>query len=910
MSYKFKAFLLTFILFLSMNGAVYYVTKLNEQERINTTLESHIDKLKTHYEIVLEHQKVIANAIHKTTILQKEEVVKIFSEAWNGSDEKKNALREKLYSLLKTKYDIMRTKGVLQYHFVFPDNRVFLRMHKPSRYGDDLSLVRLDFKETNEKKEILRGLSPGKTAHAFRNIYPIYDKEKRYIGALDVAFPSEVLQDSLTSISKIHTHFIIDKSIFDFKSWTREDRELKYQPSAEDSKYFLTMTKEHDKKKCITILNDKLKLKKELIRKSILKDKEFSFYFMDENVAKVTSFLPIKHNVKKETIAWLVTYEQDDFIANTLDNTLYIRVASSLIFLLLSYFLYRVINQKETLNLEVDLKTKELQQFNENLEKRVQSEVDKNMQSQLSHSNEISAHLDKERYLRTIMSTVSDVNQYLITQNSLEDLLQITCERMAKQHYYEFCYIGLLENSTLSHNYFSQEGTFSQELMNQIEELSDDQFSKCPVKSSIDKNHEIIINDVTTYDIDESYRIWAKRSNFTSFVSFPLKKDSFSEALGVIVVFSSRKDGFEIEEISMLEELSGDIGFAINSFGQNEEIAKLHTIMMQNYEETILGFVKMIEQRDPYTAGHTTRVAKYSKLIAQEMRYDQEEIDKLYKASILHDIGKISTPDSILLKPSHLNSLEYELIKEHVSVGYEMLKSIEFYKDLADIMHFHHEHYDGTGYPLGLKGDAIPELSAIMSVADAFDAMTSTRIYKKCKSVEDALKELVELKGSQFHPKIVDVANVVLKNVEADFLIDQNPKTAIEIERLAYFYKDLQSGLYNENYLRVILNQKEYKDSYEEFIVLKIRKYANYQVLESILKVLSSKLLQRVDNIISFRYEKENIVLLLKKREELASLIESIKRENGLEGVEVEFSTQEIEIDTIDVKNLSELIKL
>ncbi|MEA3290012.1 MAG: HD domain-containing protein [Campylobacterota bacterium] len=910
MSHKLKALLLVSFLFIGMNAIVYITTQINQEERIKITMDSHLDKLKTHYEIVLEHQKLIANAIYKTTIIQ-EDVVDIFSKAWKTSDEKERAvLREQLYNLLKTKYDIMKTKGVLQYHFVFPDNKVFLRMHKPSKYNDDLGSIRFDFKNTNEIKKINRGLSPGRTAHAFRNIYPVYDKDKNYIGALDVAFPSEVLQDSLTSISKIHTHFIISKHVFDFKSWNRDDMVLKYQPSAECNDYFLTMTKEHTANICINKLGDKLKKKRDDIRRNILRDKPFSFYYSDEKSVVVASFLPIKHNITSQTIAWLVTYENDEFISKTLQSGFYIRLISFFIFLLLAYFIYKIINQKEILNIEVDNKTKELKEFNQNLEQKVKDEVAKNMENELEYSKKIESHLDKERYLRTIMSTVSDINQYLITQESLEELLQITCERFVKQHHYQFCYIGLLEKGSLVKNYFSKDNSFAKEFMSIVDSSSKDKFSNCPVKNSIEKNHEVIINDVVTYDIDDSYRDWAKSGDFTSLVSFPLKKDSSSEVFGVIVVFSTRKEGFEIEEISMLEELSGDIGFAVNSFRQRDEIVNLHNKMMQNYEETILGFVKMIEQRDPYTAGHTARVANYSKMIAIEMGYEQDDIDKLYKASILHDIGKISTPDSVLLKPSRLNALEYELIQEHVSVGYEMLKSIEFYKDLADVMHYHHEHYDGTGYPLGLKGEDIPPLSAIMAVADAFDAMTSTRIYKKRKNVDEAIDELISLKGTQFSPKVVDSAAIVLKDVQNDITINQDPKTDIEVERLAYFYKDSLTGLYNENYLALLLNQKDYKQEHRYCVFLQIKAYKDHQVLSVVMKAISLELLDRSHEIISFRYGDDNIVLFGQNSEDMIQLIEVFKKSKIVDENKIIISSKTIDTQNDDINSLSELLNL
>lgn len=141
----------------------------------------------------------------------------------------------------------------------------------------------------------------------------------------------------------------------------------------------------------------------------------------------------------------------------------------------------------------------------------------------------------------------------------------------------------------------------------------------------------------------------------------------------------------------------------------------------------IFSLVNIIEKRDSYTAGHTQRVAQYSVLIAREMGLNEDRIDDMYRACMLHDIGKISTPDSILLKLGKLSELEYEIIKEHVVVSYELLREVDIYKDIAEIIRHHNEHYDGSGYPQGLKGDEIPMMSQIMTLADSFDAMTTKK---------------------------------------------------------------------------------------------------------------------------------------------------------------------------------------
>lgn len=275
-------------------------------------------------------------------------------------------------------------------------------------------------------------------------------------------------------------------------------------------------------------------------------------------------------------------------------------------------------------------------------------------------------------------------------------------------------------------------------------------------------------------------------------VSIPLKR-YYSEALSHALL-----DATVIGIIYIL-------GLAVILYGRKKSKELLES-KIKDYEQHIFSLVNIIEKRDSYTAGHTQRVARYAKLIAEEMGFNQETVDDLYRACMLHDIGKISTPDSILLKPGKLTDIEYEIIKEHVVVSYELLMKVDIYKDIAEIVRHHHERYDGSGYPQGLKGDEIPILSQIMTVADAFDAMTTNRIYKPRKSVEEAIRELNSLASKQFNAEIVKAATSKLEYIEVETDITQQPQTKIEKERFAYFYKDNETGLYNKDYLDFVLS--------------------------------------------------------------------------------------------------------
>lgn len=163
--------------------------------------------------------------------------------------------------------------------------------------------------------------------------------------------------------------------------------------------------------------------------------------------------------------------------------------------------------------------------------------------------------------------------------------------------------------------------------------------------------------------------------------------------------------------------------------------------------------VKTIEAKDPYTNGHSIRVAEYSKLIASKVYTDPMALHKIYNIALLHDIGKIGIPDIIINKPGKLTDDEYHTIKEHTLMGEKILSEITSVPELINGAKYHHERYDGKGYPCGIKGDQIPEIAAIIAVADAYDAMTSNRSYRSILPQETVREEIEKGIGTQFHPK-------------------------------------------------------------------------------------------------------------------------------------------------------------
>lgn len=167
-------------------------------------------------------------------------------------------------------------------------------------------------------------------------------------------------------------------------------------------------------------------------------------------------------------------------------------------------------------------------------------------------------------------------------------------------------------------------------------------------------------------------------------------------------------------------------------------------------------FSECVDMRDAYTNGHSARVAKYTAMLAEKLGKPPEEVERMYRIALLHDVGKISIPDAVLNKPGRLTDEEFEVMKSHSQRGFDVLKDIDISPDLALGAGCHHERYDGKGYPRGLKGDEIPEVAQIIGVADTFDAMYSTRPYRRKMPLEDVVAEIRRCSGSQLSPRVVD----------------------------------------------------------------------------------------------------------------------------------------------------------
>jgi len=282
--------------------------------------------------------------------------------------------------------------------------------------------------------------------------------------------------------------------------------------------------------------------------------------------------------------------------------------------------------------------------------------------------------------------------------------------------------------------------------------------SRSIVNKSVEEQVCIVANDAS-HDARFSEAESVLAMSLRSVMCAPLV--SKGTVIGLIYLDNPEKPNcFDENDMALLSALANQSATAIENSRLYEELQKA-------YHESILALMNTVEAKDPYTRGHSRRTSRYSLGIAQEMNLGEEKCKEIKTAAELHDIGKIGVKDLIIDKASALSTREFHSIQAHVLTGENILKPIEYLSFVLSTVRHHHEHYDGAGYPDGLKGDKIPLGARIVGAADAFDAMTTQRPYNEPMPMKKALKELKSLRGKQFDPAVVDA---LIRFVSQNFL--------------------------------------------------------------------------------------------------------------------------------------------
>lgn len=226
---------------------------------------------------------------------------------------------------------------------------------------------------------------------------------------------------------------------------------------------------------------------------------------------------------------------------------------------------------------------------------------------------------------------------------------------------------------------------------------------------------------------------------------------------GVISIESELPDAFTETDERLISTLAAQAAITLDNIRLFEDLQKSNDRLFQAYDDTIEGWSNALDLRDKETEGHTLRVTTLTEELAREMGIPDSDMIHIHRGSLLHDIGKMGVPDRILLKPDKLTDDEWVIMREHPVYAYNLISRIKFLQPALDIPHHHHERWDGSGYPDGLKGKQIPLAARIFAIIDVFDALTSDRPYRPAWSRDKAINYIREQSGSQFDPKVVEM---------------------------------------------------------------------------------------------------------------------------------------------------------
>lgn len=245
--------------------------------------------------------------------------------------------------------------------------------------------------------------------------------------------------------------------------------------------------------------------------------------------------------------------------------------------------------------------------------------------------------------------------------------------------------------------------------------------------------------------------------------------------------------------------------------------------------EALQTLAEIIDAKDPYTKGHSARVSQYAALLAREMNWPEERVNDVKNAAMLHDIGKIGIPDSILNKPQRLTQVEYEIIKTHTTMGGDILRNGLMTQMAEDVAMSHHERYDGTGYPMGLKGEEISEEARLVAIADAFDTMSSNRIYRSASNRERIRRELLNGRGRQFDPVMTDKMIELWDRGTLNPIMNENvPEIPEEMEVPSELLQEAVENFVSENADNVdeLAEGLKYSGNYKGALDVEYRQFA------------------------------------------------------------------------------------
>ncbi|HEY9051576.1 MAG TPA: PAS domain S-box protein [Gammaproteobacteria bacterium] len=392
----------------------------------------------------------------------------------------------------------------------------------------------------------------------------------------------------------------------------------------------------------------------------------------------------------------------------------------------------------------------------------------------ISERKAIENELRRENRARRV---ISSSNSALVHASDEASLLNNICQLIAREDRYPIVWVILTE-SELSQRYklAAHAGIMSEDDFKRLDNtLSGNQQSRSPSAIAIHERERQLISDAQQDTRCEVCRNLAIQYDYHSVLIYPLIHNK--NCIGSLTITSLVEGDFSFEEVDLMQELADDLAYGIVSLRSRlarERAEQQQHLMLDklktNIQSTVQAMADAVETRDPYTAGHQRHVAQLAAAIAAEMGLSENDIEGIKVAATIHDLGKIYVPAEILSKPGRISKIEFELIKTHSQVGYDILKKIDFPWPVARMVWQHHERIDGSGYPQGLKGDEIELGAKILGVADVTEAIASHRPYRPSLGIDYALETVEKDSGILFDAEVVDACLRLFR--EKGFTID------------------------------------------------------------------------------------------------------------------------------------------
>jgi PAS domain S-box-containing protein len=368
------------------------------------------------------------------------------------------------------------------------------------------------------------------------------------------------------------------------------------------------------------------------------------------------------------------------------------------------------------------------------------------------------------------LAALSACNTVLIHADTEQAMLEEMCRAVVETGGYRMVWIGYAEHDEAkSVRPMAHAGAEEGYLDSLQITWADTERGRGPTGTAIRTGRLKAAHNIQTDPDYEPWREQALKRGYASSIALPLK-EADGGVFGAINIFAPEPDAFDAEEMRLLTELADDLAFGILTLRVRTERNRLQEEHWRAGERlkaaltaTIRAIALTVEKRDPYTAGHQHRVAELCVAIGREMGLDQDPLEGLRLGATIHDIGKIYIPAEILNRPGKLTPAEFEIIKSHPEVGYDIIKDVKFPWPVAQMILQHHERMDGSGYPAGLKGEAIIPEARILAVADVVEAMSAHRPYRPAVGLERALAEITGKRGSAYDTQVVDACLSLIK---------------------------------------------------------------------------------------------------------------------------------------------------